>query len=478
MIALQIDPHEAIIVVSASIVLTLLFDIPMQEVKNIIMECCDTLAEVEVEKSTENHVEPEVRNNLEKTCQEVTTDEEEPSGWNWNRGTFRKTNKSEPREYEENGIEEYRRSRYRREDARRQSMIKSDAYDEWDSQNFSRRTSRSEDDGRTSRGNYRLSNAELDDLPAESYLHPRERYYSGGYNRSPVRDFDAPVYRRSVSRERPLLKEQDFSREYSRRPLITISKQEDYESPRSPRSSMPRFNDQQRSMSSESEDPLSSRRSSGNYSRRLSTEPRAVDEEEWEEELRSRRSRFLPERVSSQERERVVPPSVDEEPDNNQWNSLKRRSSAEGKMALLKEPFRPGNMELWTVSKMALGSSQEPDDEDEEMYLQQRREYREQEPPLREEFEGDEDDKSSRRRSFASESLPTSFDEEEETSGNELPLKKVNTNLHVTVQDLSKLSPDDDIAVNNNWNKLDVKSGLFKRESIVKVKLFELFELF
>ncbi|XP_058803532.1 uncharacterized protein LOC131671260 isoform X2 [Phymastichus coffea] len=468
-----IDLHEAIIVISVSVVLTLLFDIPMQEVKNIIMECSDTLAEIEADKSTENHLHQQICNIGHKTSKDTTLDDDEecaPGGWNWNRGVFTKSVRPEPREYEENGIEEYRSSRIKRQDIRRQSMIRSEDYEEWDGRNISRRTSRFEDDGRTSRSDYRLSDAGLEDLPSESYIHPRERYYSRGYSRSPMKDLDTPLSRRSVSRERPLPKEEDISREYNRRPLITISKEEDYQSPRSPRSFMSRFNDNQRSLSSESEDPISNRRSSGNYSRRLSAEPRVADEDDWGENLPIHRNRFIDKRVSSQERERM-PSSVEEE-DNNQWSSLKRRSSAEGKMALLKEPFRPGNMELWTVSKMALGSSQEPDEEDEEVYLQQRREYREQEPPLREEFEGEDDD-SSRRRSFASESLPTSFDEEEDSNSNEFSLSKGTRNLHVTVQDLSKLSAEDDTTMNDKWNKLDIKSGLFKRESIVKSQASE-----
>lgn len=265
-----------------------------------------------------------------------------------------------------------------------------------------------------------------------------------------------------------------FSRDYGKKPLITISKEEDYQ--RSPRSSMPRFTDQQRSLSSESDfDGYGSRRNSANYgpNRRASAEPRISDEDDWEEELRIRRSRYLQERVSSQERDRPAPVLEEESSGgDDEWaDSLKRRSSAEGKMALLKEPLRPGNMELWTVSKMQLGSSQEPDEEelDEEMYLQQRREYREQGPPLREEFEGEElETDEQQQKGYATESVPTSF-EEDDVANLDFVLKR--NSKKITVQDLSKLSPDEDISADNSWNKLDVKSGLFKRESIVKVSL-------
>jgi hypothetical protein len=150
---------------------------------------------------------------------------------------------------------------------------------------------------------------------------------------------------------------------------------------------------------------------------------------------------------------------------------LKRRSSAEGKMALLKEPLRPGNMELWTVSKMQFGSSQESDDElDEEMYLQQRREYREQGPPLREEFEEDEsNDEEELRKNITIERRAMSFDAGDDIT-NEFILNK--NSKRITVQDLSRISSDEDISKDNSWSSSDVKSnasGLFKRESIVKV---------
>lgn len=229
---------------------------------------------------------------------------------------------------------------------------------------------------------------------------------------------------------------------------------------------MPRFSEMQRSISSEGEPPpdLHSRRSSTNFRRGSSAEPRISDEDDWEEEIKLRRSRF--ERVSSQERDRVPPPVVEEE---HEWNTLRRRSSAEGKIALLKEPIRPGNMELWTVSKIQLGSSQEPDDEDFEdnVYSPQRRDFREQGPPLREELEEDEDLSENRKNSLATTSLPTSFEEEEEMNGNDFGLKR--DSKMITIQDLSKLSPEEEMAEEKDWNKLDIKSGLFKRESIIKV---------
>ena len=188
-----------------------------------------------------------------------------------------------------------------------------------------------------------------------------------------------------------------------------------------------------------------------NINGRRSAEPRMSSEDNWEDEMRIRRARF-----SSQERERVSAPVNDVD----DWNALRRRSSAEGKMALLQEPFKPGNMELWTVSKIALGSSQEPDDDDanEDLYLQQRREYREQGPPLREKFDEESD---------LGKSLPASFDEEDEVNNYDFSLNR--NSKRITIQDLSKLSNDEDNANHHGWNTLDVQTGLIKRESIIKV---------
>lgn len=218
--------------VLVSIVLTLIFDIPMQEAKNIVMESSDTLAVEDKIKSTikESIIPdlseiPDKKNNVKKSLRRSSTadisiadyddeedeDESEPN-WNWNRGTF---TKSEPREFMENGYDEpYRSARLKRLDMRRMTMVRSEAYDEWDQRGSSRRTSRSEEHSmdevdRGSRNGYRYSNAGLDD---DSYLHPRERHFSGTYTRSPMRDLDAPILRRSVSRERYAPKEPDTDR--------------------------------------------------------------------------------------------------------------------------------------------------------------------------------------------------------------------------------------------------------------------------
>ena len=201
-----------------SVVLTLLFDIPMQEVKIIIMECGDSQATVEANKSKEAlTAEENHRNNVNKIPQDMSREEENeevepaPGGWNWNRGTFVPPTP----EYDENGLDEpYRSSRLKRQDVRRQTMIRSEAYDEWSNGGVRRRSEDPSDEGRTSRSEYRTSNAGLENED-EGYLHPRERYFSGAFSRSPMRDLDAPVFRRSVSRERiPVLKEPEIPPRY------------------------------------------------------------------------------------------------------------------------------------------------------------------------------------------------------------------------------------------------------------------------
>ncbi|KAJ8668278.1 hypothetical protein QAD02_009941 [Eretmocerus hayati] len=512
------DPTEAFTVFSASIVLTLLFDIPMQEVKQVIMECSDTLTTAtNTTTSSEkvpseqvngyqpsNHRGPDNHVNESRIKQPPTREptytesEDEPGGWNWNRGTF---TRSEPRELDDLERRYSRSSRYY-PDSRRHSGRSEIGYDDWLGSNGggSRRSSRSEDyfgDERNGRMDYGVE---------EGYLHPRERYFAPGIfaTRSPLRDLDAPVYRRSVSRERGMSREREIAaREaYSKRPLITISRDDDYPPPtsapaplRSPRSSVPRFTEPsmlQRSLSSESESDLlhpnnSTRRNHHTPTlspRRDSVEPRIADEDEWEEEIRLHRNRFN--YSSPQDLNHTNSDQINL---NEDHQPPRRRSSAEGKLALLRE--RPGNMELWTVSKIQLGSSQEPDDDeyfdrDEEMYLQQRREYREQGPPLREEPEEEEEERlmgSSRLGVHengvrTSSSLPTSFDEqEEEDEGREKEQQQqrdFGAQLRrITVQDLSKIPNDGDVPADSCWNKLDARAGLFKRESIIRSQASE-----
>ncbi|KAL7286331.1 hypothetical protein TKK_0019289 [Trichogramma kaykai] len=442
-----IDIFEIIAVLVVSIILTLLFDIPMQEVKSVIIECSETITYDSVklpQESSSPHVNDS--SSVKLTSEQVTS---EGTNDSW-LSRIRELRKSETRHYEDNELDNpYQNSRYGSQDSRRHSFVRSKAYDEWDDRE-SRRSSRPDpyyvDDRGGSRYDYRRSSSRYED--DYDYIHPNDRYYASGYSRSPMRDIDNR-YRRSASRDKPY--DSDVStREYSRRPVITINREENYRNSRKPYS---RMYEQQRSISTDTEfEGYGNRRSSAHINGRRSAEPRMNSEDEWAEEMYVRRSRF-----SSQEREGVQPPVNDDEIEL--WNSLKRRSSAEGKLALLREPMRPGDMELWTVSKMALGSSLDPDDDEVEegLYHQQRREYREQGPPLRE--------KSS--QGFT-ETQPTSYDNDDDVISYEFSLNK--NDKKITVQDLSRLSADNDSI---NWNKLDVKSGLIKRESIIKSQASE-----
>ena len=193
-------------VLAASVALTLLFDIPMQEVRNVIIECNET-STYETEKNQTKPVEHINNRNLNQNIRRPIIVDDEPGSRNWSRGTFTKT---EPQDYEDSSQDEqYRSSRYRNQNPRRQSLVRSQAYDEWDDY-ASRRTSMSEDymmdDSGRSRNEFRRGSSILDD--DREYVHVRERF-SGGYNRSPMRDVDMHVYRRSISRDRPVMIESD-----------------------------------------------------------------------------------------------------------------------------------------------------------------------------------------------------------------------------------------------------------------------------
>lgn len=89
--------------------------------------------------------------------------------------------------------------------------------------------------------------------------------------------------------------------------------------------------------------------------------PRVSDEEDWEQELRIRRQKFR-ERMASSERQ-------ESNLEKDESTDVSRRSSAEGKIALLQGPTGTRVMDAWTVSKgprVSVASSQEPTDTEEE----------------------------------------------------------------------------------------------------------------
>lgn len=88
--------------------------------------------------------------------------------------------------------------------------------------------------------------------------------------------------------------------------------------------------------------------------------PRVSDEEDWEEELRIRRQQY---------QEKLTSDELENKNDNDDSKDISRRSSAEGKIALLTEPTGSSVMDAWTISKgprISLESSQGPTDTEEE----------------------------------------------------------------------------------------------------------------
>lgn len=200
-------------------------------------------------------------------------------------------------------------------------------------------------------------------------------------------------------------------------------------------------------------------------------EPRISDEEDWESELRIRRKQFM-EKLATRD------PASEEE----NLISL-RRSSAEGKLALLKDPTGDDNMDSWTVSvgsRVAqLGSSQERS-EPEDDYIRRRREYREQAPPPREDTQSEEEAIwDSTRKSYTSSSQVTSIEEDDDIDTYNFVLTK--DSKRKSVQDLSRLPQEDfdfvefELTVGKKEGEglLRSSSGLYKRESIIKSQASE-----
>ena len=197
------------------------------------------------------------------------------------------------------------------------------------------------------------------------------------------------------------------------------------------------------------------------------------DEEDWESELRIRRKQFM-EKLATR----------DSLPEQGSLTSL-RRSSAEGKLALLKDPTADDNMDSWTVSVGSrglaqLGSSQERSEPEDE-YSRQRREYREQAPPPREDTQSEEEViwDASRRRSYTSSSQMTSLEEDDDVESYNFVLTK--DSKRISLQDLSRLSQEDPDLAESGWNVVRREgenvprssSGLYKRESIIKSQASE-----
>lgn len=362
----------------------------MQEVRNIIMESTDVLL---IKKSLSDKKLHDGKSGEGDKKSDNHQKEQDPGERAWDRGKFTSCSGV-------NGSINYNNSNYSfddRPDHRRPTIMRSNAYETWERSSHPRP--------------YNGSLHPEDNRPVSDadYYYLRDKYFSRSYSTSPNREF-------SNYRHRYLPNEPDYRGKYN-----SSTRNDDFSRP--PMSSAPRFPEQQRSMSSEPEDYYS----------------RINDNKGLEEEMQLRRRRFLDDKFSSQERERV---SV--VPEEAEYFNVARRSSAEGKLALLREPITAKNMELWTVSK--LQSSQEPDeDEDLESYQHHRRSFRESEP-LHEDVE--------------------------ENSPVVVNGHGVNTiNRKIIVQDPKKPVQNHEASSKN----LDVKNlvGLFKRESIIKSQASE-----
>ncbi|XP_076289721.1 uncharacterized protein LOC143213594 isoform X2 [Lasioglossum baleicum] len=464
-----LDVVEATIVMTVSIVVTLLFDIPMQEFKSVIMECSDTQprrqslvgdspsgsSEVNEEKKPK---QPDDHRKEGYEVTETVDDEEQVDMPIPKRSNRRKSFLSHEPEGDMTLLLDSAKDTSRRYPAsddgyrqrRRSRSVQRDFLDSEEEEELSR-LEREEAVFRGRRSMSKSVDRRLQDSDEEEqYLLRREREEPKHYRRSEsrgrsaIRDADDHRSSEPVSRERSTSRGPEYKR--------LSSRSEELESAQRQIRSLSRSSDPRRVYSSESEEELSQRRKLER--RQLSAEPRISDEEEWESELRMRRKQFM-EKLATQERSSVL-----EEED---LVSLRRRSSAEGKMALLKDPSADDNMDSWTVSvgsRVAhLGSSQEPSEPEDDSVYRRRREYREQAPPPGDDNQSEEEavwDAS--RRSYTSSSQITSVEEDED--------------------DLSKLSQEEADLSESGWSIVKESAdsqpkGLYKRESIIKSQASE-----
>nr|XP_033338952.1 uncharacterized protein LOC117227633 isoform X1 [Megalopta genalis] len=479
-----LDCKELATVVIVSVVLTLLLDLPMQEFKNVIMECTDMRAKVSVE---DQPPETQVK---EKPKQQDEEDEVVSTSWDWlKNGTkpsneplqekekeYKETLKRTPFQSENESLEASRRYSTRDDGYRERRRSKSSQRDYQNSEPEEEELLRSQLEHKDALLQRRRSTSRSldsrmlqDSDEDEQYLwrqtqreEPRHYSRSESRRRSAIRDREDYRSSESANRDRSSSRGADVKRHSGR--------SEDLDPVQRQTRSFSRSSDVRRAYSSESEEELSQRRKL--EKRQLPAEPRHSDEEDWENELRIRRKQFM-ERLATQERDSLL--------EDEDLVSLRRRSSAEGRLALLKDPSADDNMDSWTVSvgsRVAhLGSSQERSEAEEDSAYRRRREYREQAPPPRDDTMSEEEvlwDAS--RRSHTSSSQMTSVEEDEDVATFNFVLTK--DSKRISVQDLSKLSQEEVDLSESGWNIVDKSSelqpkGLYKRESIIKSQASE-----
>ncbi|KYM99948.1 Nose resistant to fluoxetine protein 6 [Cyphomyrmex costatus] len=320
-----IDPLEAAIVIAASVVLTLLFDLPMQEVKSVIMESTDLAIEVSEEKKTlvseDKKAESVETANVAVERANVFEDDKVASTLDWQKDTARGATTLEGHDMEE----EIDIPTLKKMNGRRLPFIDRDFEEMSNKDRVKQATKRP------------LRNT-------ESYMDRKKGVNSQKYatddseeeiieflkNRREHDETIAQRNRRSLSRTK------DNKRLSSRESESSYVREQHESKPPFVKSARKMF-------SSESEEEPSAQERTKPV-RVSSSEIRTSDEEEWEHELRIRRKQFM-EKLAAQQRESLIEEREINEP-------LKRRSSAEGRIALLRDDISgEDNMDSWTGSK-------------------------------------------------------------------------------------------------------------------------------
>ncbi|XP_076749624.1 uncharacterized protein LOC143422693 isoform X2 [Xylocopa sonorina] len=527
-----IDPFEAAAVMAVSIVLTLFFDLPMQEIKSVLMESTDVLnVEVPAKEgstSAQPLAAPQKPSQPEQIQEKKVFEEDEVAltGWDWQRDIVDGGTRFGHETVEDE--EQVHVPILKKPDGRRRSFIghelsETRTLSSWDrSEGLNKRSSTDDDEYRDHRYRSRSGQRDYQDSEGaagkrggrslsrsldvkrlstrdseneDEYLRRRQSAEVVEERRGEEKEEEEEIeddrrgHRRSQSAGRSATRESDDHRswEFVARERSSSrgadskrlsSRSEERElAQRQTRPPLLRSADARRTHSSESEDEHASSRRKFEK-RQPSAEPRISDEEDWENELRIRRQQFM-EKLATQERDPL--------PEEGDLIPPRRRSSAEGRIALLKDPSADDNMDSWTVSvgsRVAqLGSSQEPSEPEEDLAYKRRREYREQAPPPREDTQSEEEViwDASRRRSYTSSSQPTSMEEDDDASYNFVLTKD---SKRVSLQDLSKLSQEDSDLTDSGWNIVrkegtsegtgrSSSGGLYKRESIVKSQASE-----
>lgn len=391
----------------------------MQEVKNVLLECTYDGSGTETLNDKSNELKNET---IEKLSQDSSMDSEI---------------------YEE---QESKGARLKRQDARKPSFFRSDAYDSEDMRQLSRDSSMMYDDDDDEELYIRERYARLsrdNDLD----LRRRDRSSSRASNRSNKEDYNR--YQKLDFRDRPssLDSEEGQSWEFVRNERSfsknkELRKSREY-SPRLNRLFVSKLVEQGPSLGDD-EDKLNL-----NPDKKPAVVPRVSDDEDWEDDMRIRRG------------------SNSDVIKDEEMDSLRRRSSAEGKIALLQDPIDSGSIDFWTVSKVSqLGSSLEPSEPEDEGLLK-----KETQELSQSEDDGSLNKDRGEQSSFTSDSQVTSTEDEDVTNF-DFVLRK--NSKRITVQDLSKLSPDRQLERTDELDSIPrAASGLFKRESIIKSQASE-----